>query len=280
METATIPRRTIEEFAAQLCAQGCAAGTVQAYRRQAAAFAAWLGAAVLDGAAARAWKRRLQQSGLRPATVNAKLAALNRLLRFLGRGDCCQALLRVQRRAFRDPARELTRAEYRRLCAAAARRPRLALALETLCAAGLRASELAFVTVEAARRGRADVALKGKVRTIFLPRSLCRKLLRYAAGRGIAAGPVFRSRSGAPLSRKRIWAEMKSLCPAAQVRPGKVFPHNLRHLFAVSFYAACRDVVRLADVLGHASIETTRIYLCTSGAEHSRQIERLGLVQP
>lgn len=150
--------------------------------------------------------------------------------------------------------------------------------METLCATGIRVGEVPCITVEAARRGKTSVSLKGKVRTILLPGKLCRRLLRYARAHCVTAGPVFRTRSGRPLSRTQIWAEMKRLCRAAGVTPSRVFPHNLRHLFARAFYALCRDIVKLADVLGHSSIDTTRIYLRTTGAEHVRQLERLHLL--
>ena len=205
-------------------------------------------------------------------SVNAKLSALNGLFRFLGWEECRARLLRLQRRAFREESKELTREEYQRLLSAAREggRERLALLLETICATGIRVSELRFVTVE--------IALKGKIRTILLPGKLCRKLLKYAGRNKTAFGEVFLTRGGASLSRKQIWREMKGLCQRAGVEPSKVFPHNLRHLFASAFYRATRDIVKLADVLGHASINTTRIYLLTAGTEHARQLERLGLV--
>ncbi|MEY8404769.1 tyrosine-type recombinase/integrase, partial [Oscillospiraceae bacterium 44-34] len=157
-------------------------------------------------------------------------------------------------------------------------RERLELLLETICATGIRVSELRYITVDAARSGRADVALKGKIRTVLLPGKLCRKLLKYAKGQKTASGEIFVTKSGRSLCRRQIWQEMKNLCKRAGVAPSKVFPHNLRHLFATVFYRACRDIVRLADVLGHSSVNTTRIYLQTTGAEHVRQLDRLRLV--
>ncbi|MFR6094778.1 MAG: tyrosine-type recombinase/integrase [Dysosmobacter welbionis] len=150
--------------------------------------------------------------------------------------------------------------------------------METICATGIRVSEVQYITMEAAKRGRTDIFLKGKIRTILLPEKLCRKLLKYAQKHKTASGEIFLTRSGRSLSRRQIWAEMKQLCRYAGVEPGKVFPHNFRHLFATIFYRACKDIVRLADVLGHSSIETTRIYLTTSGAEHAQQLNRLGLI--
>ena len=188
--------------------------------------------------------------------------------------------LKVQRRLFRDAGRELTRQEYERLLAAARARgqERLALLMEAICATGIRVSEVRYITVEAAQRGRTEISLKGKIRTILLPGKLCRKLLKYARKYKTVSGEIFLTRNGTSLSRRQIWTELKRLCKSAGVESAKVFPHNLRHLFATIFYRACKDIVRLADVLGHSSIETTRIYLVTSGAEHARQLERLGLV--
>ena len=206
------------------------------------------------------------------------LSAVNRLLKFLGREECRIKFLRIQRRTFRERDRELTRAEYQRLLDAAAGQERLGLLMEAICSTGIRVSEVRYITVEAARAGRTEIRLKGKIRTILLPAKLCRKLLRYAKKHKTASGEIFLTGNGKPVSRKQIWREMKKLCHKAGVESSKVFPHNLRHLFATVFYSACRDIVKLADVLGHSSINTTRIYLMTSGAEHARQLERLGLV--
>ncbi len=215
-----------------------------------------------------------------PSTVNGALAALNGLFRFLGWEDCWTKFLKVQRRLFRDDRRELTRGEYNTLVATAQQRgqERLALLMETICATDVRVSEVHYLTVEAIRQGWAELSLKGKIRTILLPAKLCRKLLKYAGKNKTVSGEVFLTRNGHPLSRRQIWAEMKALCKYAGVEPSKVFPHNLRHLFATAFYRVCRDLVKLADMLGHSSIETTRIYLMTSEAQHQRELDRLGLV--
>lgn len=186
----------------------------------------------------------------------------------------------MQRRIFRPAQRQLSRREYARLLAAARQRGDawVGLLLETLCSTGIRVSELCAITAEAVQKGRAEIRLKGKVRVILLPGELCRRLQGYIRRTGVCTGPVFCTRTGAPLSRQRVWRLMKSLCAAARVLPGKVFPHNLRHLFATAFYAASRDIARLADVLGHSSLETTRIYLATAGEEHRRTINRLRLL--
>ncbi len=270
----------MERYLQHLREEARAAGTVEKYRRDLVAFLDFVGEQEISKQAVTAWKEHLVEAGYAPKTVNSMLAAVHNFLSFAGREDCRVKYLKVQRRLFRDPARELDREEYRRLLAAAESRgqSRLALLIEAICATGIRVSEVAYLTVEAARAGKAEVALKGKISTILLPGKLARKLLKYAQKQKIASGEIFLTRSGKGMSRRQIWAEMKALCKHAGVDPGKVFPHNLRHLFARVFYKACKDIAKLADVLGHSSIETTRIYLISTGAEHSRQLERLGLL--
>ena len=255
-------------------------GTVEKYLRDVRAFAAWMGGVPVTKELAAGWKEHLHFQGYAPATINSMLAAINGLFHFLGWDECRVKFLKVQRRLFRDAGRELTRPEYDRLLETARERgqERLALLMETICATGIRVSEVRYITMEAAQRGRAEISLKGKIRTILLPGKLCRKLLKYTRKHKTASGEIFLTKSGKSLSRRQIWAELKRLCRYAGVESSKVFPHNLRHLFATIFYRACKDIARLADVLGHSSIETTRIYLVTSGAEHARQLERLGLV--
>ena len=268
----------IAAYAAYLRRAGRADGTIAQYRRSVSALARWLGGAPVTDAALTAWREHLGEEN-QPATVNAMLAAVNGFFKFAG-WPMRVAFLKIQRRLFREPGRELTRAEYDRLLRAAQAqgRERLALLMETICATGIRVSEVRYITAEAVHAGRAEIALKGKIRTILLPGKLCRKLLRYAKAQKIASGEVFLTRSGKGLSRRQIWGELKKLCDKANVAPSKVFPHNLRHLFATEFYRISHDIVRLADVLGHSSIETTRIYLVTSGAEHRRQLERMRLI--
>ena len=255
-------------------------GTIEKYLHDASDFALWLGQRELTRETAVQWREFLLQQNYAPVTINSMLSAVNSLFKFLGRGDCRIRFLRVQRRAFREQSRELTRAEYQKLLDTAAEQgqERLGLLMETICATGIRVSEVRYITVEAAQRGRAEISLKGKIRTILLPAKLCRKLLKYARKQKTASGEIFLTRSGKPVSRRQIWREMKALCEKAGVESSKVFPHNLRHLFATLFYKACRDIVKLADILGHSSINTTRIYLMTTGAEHARQLEKLGLV--
>lgn len=280
MDQSVISIRELRAFEEYLRSEERQRGTVEKYLRDVRAFAAWLGGGEVTREGAARWRDQLLEKGYAPATINSMVAALNTFFRFAGWEDCRVKFLKVQRKLFRDKSRELTRQEYGRLIAAARGqgKERLALLMEAMCATGIRVSEVRYLTVEAARRGRAEVSLKGKIRTILIPNKLCRKLLKYAKKQKTASGEIFLTGSGKGLSRRQIWAEMKGLCQAAGVESTKVFPHNLRHLFATAFYRVCRDIARLADVLGHSSIETTRIYLVTSGAEHSRTLEQMRLV--
>ena len=270
----------IQAYADHLRLEEKSAATVEKYLRDVRAFARWLEGREITKERTAAWKTHLVERGYAPASINAKLSALNSLLEFLGLGGCRVKFLRVQRRLFRDAGRELTKAEYQRLLDTAHRlgQERLGLLVEAMGATGIRVSEVRYLTVEAARQGKAEISLKGKIRTILLPGKLCRKLLQYAQKQKTASGAIFRTKSGKELGRRQIWAEMKRLCLRAGVAPTKVFPHNLRHLFARTFYQATRDVAKLADVLGHSSIETTRIYLISTGAQHRRDLDRLRLV--
>lgn len=257
-----------------------APATLEKYLRDVRAFARWLDGGAVTREAVAAWKEHLLGERYAPVTVNSMLAVLNGFFRFMGWDALRVKFLKIQRQVFRDQSRELSKADYDRLVETARSlgRDRLALLMETICATGIRVSEVRYITVEAAQQGRAEVRLKGKVRVILLAPKLCRKLLKYARKQKIASGEIFITRSGKSMGRQQIWAEMKSLCKRVGVEPSRVFPHNLRHLFATCFYKSCKDIVKLADVLGHSSIETTRIYLLTTGAEHARHLERLGLV--
>lgn len=280
MKEHRLSEKQLKSYAVYLRTEERAAATIEKYLRDIHTFVCWLEGGTVTKEVASRWKGCLLDQGLAPATVNAKLSAVNGLFRFLGWEECRVRFLKVQRRTFRDASRDLDQGEYFQLMETARRRGMewLALVMETLCGAGIRVSEVKYITVEAARAGQANVALKGKIRTIILPGKLARKLLKYAHRQKNDSGEIFCAGDGRGLTRFQIWRAMKSLCREAGVRPSKVFPHNLRHLFAVTFYKATRDIVKLADVLGHSSINTTRIYLMTTGAEHARQMERLGLV--
>ena len=254
--------------------------TIEKYLRDIRAFAIWAGEREISKELSAAWKEHLKLECYAPETINSKLSALNKFLLFLGQEDCRVKYLKIQRKLFRSTEKELTREEYLRLIETARDqgKERLSLLMETICATGIRVSEVKYITVEAAQAGRAEIALKGKIRTILLPGKLCRKLQKYAKRQKIVSGEVFLTRNGKGLTRRQIWAEMKALSKKAGIAPSKVFPHNLRHLFARTFYRIYKDVAKLADVLGHSSIETTRIYLISTGMEHARQLERLGLI--
>ena len=280
MEKRTITIDQINTFAAYLRDEERETGTIEKYLRNIRAFTTWLGTRPVTKEAAAGWKEHLCANDYQPGTINSMLSALNKFFAFVCWPDCRVKYLKVQRQLFRSTERELSKAEYLRLLETARQlgKGRLALLMETICATGIRVSEVKYITVEAAQVGRADIALKGKIRTVLIPGKLCRKLQKYAKKQKTVSGEIFLTRNGKGLSRRQIWAEMKGLCHKAGIAPSKVFPHNLRHLFARTFYHACHDVAKLADVLGHSSIETTRIYLISTGTEHARQLERLGLI--
>lgn len=276
----TIREEDLCRFSRHLHDLEYAPGSIEKYLRDLTAFQHWLAGRTVTQREIAAWKEYLHSLGCRSETVNTKLSALNRFFAFQGWSGLRARYYRIQRRFFRSTEREMTREGYGRLLSTAEGmgKTRLALLMETICATGIRVSEVKYITLEALRAGRAEISLKGKVRTILIPGKLCRKLERYAKKQNIATGEIFLTRRGKGLSRRQIWAEMKALCARAGVAASKVFPHNLRHLFARTFYRASRDVAQLADVLGHSSIETTRIYLLSTGANHTRQLERLGLI--
>ena len=280
MENKIMISEQLASFRAYLQDEERSEATVEKYLCEVTQFAAWLNDTEVTKSAVAEWKEHLLTSGYEPSTVNGKLTALDRFFDFMGWPDCKVKHLKLQRRLFRDDSRELTKAEYERLIATAEGlgKERLALLMESICGTGIRVSEVQYLTIEAAQQGKVEIYLKGKVRTILIPGKLCKKLLKYAKKHKIASGEIFLTRGGKSLSRKQIWAEMKALCKKAGVAPSKVFPHNLRHLFARTFYRVCRDVAKLADVLGHSSIETTRIYLISTGAEHAKTMDMLRLV--
>lgn len=270
----------IAQFQVFLLQEERSSGTIEKYIRDVTSFVNWLNERSVTKELIKEWKEHLLVYHYAPVTINSMLAALNSFFRFVGWNDLHTKFLKIQRRLFRNQEKELTRAEYDRLVETAQSlgRLRLRLLIETICATGIRVSEVKYITVEALSCGRADISLKGKVRTILIPGKLCRKLLKYAKKQKIASGEIFLTKSGRSLSRRQIWTEMKRLCEHAGVASSKVFPHNLRHVFAVSFYKIHKDIVQLADVLGHSSIDTTRIYLLSTGSEHKKNMERLGLV--
>lgn len=251
--------------------------TIQKYLRDVSKFLHWLSSRELTKGETRAYKAWLTEQ-YTPASVNSMLSALNRYLDFISREDCKVKFIRIQREVFYPVEKELTREEYQRLLRAAKDDTRLCLLMQTICSTGIRVSEHRYITVEAVRQQKATVRCKGKIRTVLLPRKLCKALQAYIRQNRIRSGSVFVGNSGKPLDRSRIWAQMKKLCRTAKVQTEKVFPHNLRHLFARMYYAMEKDIVRLADILGHSSINTTRIYTKESGDIHRRQIEKIPLL--
>ena len=254
--------------------------TIQKYIRDVTAFMLFLSGGEITKESVIEYKQGLIEGGYTVCSVNSMLASLNSLFTYLGRHDLKAKTIKVQRKIFCSEEKELTKAEYERLCRTAQKKNdnRLYLILLTICSTGIRVSELQYITEEAVRRGEAVVSCKGKTRSVFIVSKLQKKLLRYIAAHGIKSGSVFTARNGKPLNRTTVWREMKSLCEDAKVNPSKVFPHNLRHLFARIFYNIEKDIAKLADILGHSSINTTRIYIISTGAEHRRQIENMRLI--
>lgn len=277
----TLTPQLIEDYLRRLAEDERGAATIDKYRRDLLRFYEFLPPdKAVDKAVVLSWKEQLVARKYASSSVNVMLASVNGLLTFAGRPEWRAKFLKRQRAAFCDERRELRRAEYEKLVETARRekKTRLTLMMETICSTGIRVSELAFVTVEAVRAGRAELMLKGKCRRILFPAALVRKLSRYAAEQRIARGPIFTDKTGSPVSRHRVWYEMKKLGARAGVAASKVFPHNLRHLFARTFYALERDLSKLADLLGHSSVETTRLYIITAGVEHLRQLDKMKLV--
>lgn len=271
--------KEIESYLIFLKEQEKSKETIEKYKRELYDLLKFLSQKDLTKEVLILWKTKLQNN-YSASSVNGKLVAANGFFSFLGRHDLRMKLLKIQKEIFSKEEKELTRQEYVRLVETAQKKGniRLSLVIQTICATGIRVSELQFITVEALRKGCAEVNCKGKRRIIFLPEKLQRILLRYAKNHSIEEGHVFITKSGRPMNRSNIWADMKKLCREAHVSPEKVFPHNLRHLFARTFYSLEKDIAKLADLLGHSSIETTRIYIMESGKEHRRRLNQMRLV--
>ena len=268
-----ITKQTMDRFYEYLIEEERSSGTIEKYIRDVRLLQSWLGSDPVTKENAARWKQELLQSGRAPSTVNSMLAAANTYFRFMGWDELKLKSIRLQRRFFRENERELTKAEYQLLMETAKKRgdERLALLMETICATGIRVSEVPYITTDAIKKGRARISMKGKLRTILIPAQLCRKLRKYATKHRIGRGEIFLTKNGTRLERKQIWAQMKTLCKYAGIERNKVFPHNLRHLFARCFYRISHDISSLADVLGHSSIETTRIYLISTESEHIKK---------
>ncbi|PWM28473.1 MAG: integrase [Clostridiales bacterium] len=271
--------KEIERFRNYLREEEKSENTLEKYIRDVTTFSVFCSETITKDTVI-AYKQSLIDGGYAVRSINSMLASINSLFSFLGWYELRVKSLKVQQQVFCPEEKELTKAEYERLCRTAERKQnqRLCLILQTICGTGIRVSELQFITVEAVRKGEATVSLKGKTRSIFIVRDLQKKLLRYISEQKITAGAVFVTRTGKPISRTNIWREMKNLCVEAEVNPEKVFPHNLRHLFARVFYGIEKDIAKLADILGHSSINTTRIYIVSTGTEHRQRMERMRLI--
>lgn len=270
--------KAIEDFAAYLRQEEKSTATQEKYLRDVQAFCRYADRNEITKELVVAWKKRLVEQKYAVRSINSMLASVNSLLDFLGLSACKVKNIRTQQQTYCAEDKELTKAEYLRLLAASKKNEQLNLVIQTICSTGIRVSELRYFTVEAIRYGEVTVDCKNKTRTILVPGRLRNILLNYAKRHGITAGTIFITRTGKPLNRSNIWSAMKKLCASAGVKPSKVFPHNLRKLFARTFYGIEKDIAKLADILGHSSINTTRIYIMTTGTEHRRKIERLGLV--
>lgn len=280
MKGRIITVENIKDFRRFLVEEEKSDATIEKYMRDVRAFASFISKEEITKERVIAYKNMLIDDGYAPRSINSMLASLNSLFSFLGWLDLKVKAIKLQRQIYCSEDKELTKAEYMRLVNTARQKgnERLFLLLQTICGTGMRVSELQFITVEAVKLGEAIVSLKGKTRSVFIVRELKKKLLRYAAEQGIKSGCIFVTRTGRPMSRTNIWREMKQICKDANVNPNKVFPHNLRHLFARTFYGIEKDIAKLADILGHSSIDTTRIYIISTGTEHRRRMENMRLV--
>lgn len=276
----TITPMQIKKFYTYLLEEEKAAATINKYVHDVEVFIAWMAADVIDKSVVLSYKNYLLEK-YSVASVNSVLSSLNSFFSYMEWFELRVRTVKVQRQIFASSDRELTKSEYKRLLKAAGdkKNERLYLLMQTICASGIRVSELKYVTVEAIRLGQAEINCKGKRRKVFLPNTLCKALKKYAQAQKIKSGAVFVTKNGNPLDRSNIWSDMKKLCKDANVSEKKVFPHNLRHLFARTYYSLQKDIVRLADILGHSSINTTRIYTQENGEIHRQQIQKLGLLR-
>lgn len=278
MEERKITDTQIQSFYQYLIREEKSMATVEKYLRDARAFVVYVGEKIISKEVVMSWKKELQIKEYAVRSINSMLASLNSLLDFLGWSDCKVKSIKQQKQVYCAEEKELSKGEYLRLLEAAENKPQLQLVMKTICGTGIRVSELKFFTVENVKQGEVIVNCKGKSRAVLIPGKLRKLLLDYSKKEKIRSGVIFITRNGKPLNRSCIWAQMKVLCEEAGVNPSKVFPHNLRKLFARTFYSIEKDIAKLADILGHSSIDTTRIYIMTTGREHRRIIERLGLV--
>lgn len=280
MKRRILTQKQIAKFAAYLKREEKSTNTIEKYVRDVQAFTNHINDVEITKETVITYKNKLANKNYAVRSINSMLASLNSFFVFLGWIDLKVKSIKLQRQIYCSEEKELTKAEYSRLVNTAKQKgnERLNLLIQTICGTDMRVSELQFITIEAVKNGEAVVTMKGKTRTVFIVKELKQKLLHYAAKQKITSGTIFITRSGKPMSRTNIWREMKNLCVQARVNPQKVFPHNLRHLFARTFYNIEKDIAKLADILGHSSINTTRIYIITTGDEHRRHMENMRLI--
>ena len=275
-----ITNKQIKLFREHLVNEEKSIATINKYIHDVEEFVRWIPNLQFDKSVVVSYKSHLT-AHYAPASVNATLSSLNSFFNFMEWYDLKVKNLKIQKQIFASTEKELTKIEYERLLQVARRKKneRMYLLMQTICSTGIRVSEVRHITVEAVNCGIAEISCKGKRRQVFLPKQLCQILKQYIRNKKILSGPVFITKNGNPLDRSNIWSDMKKLCKTANVLERKVFPHNLRHLFARTYYSLQKDIVRLADILGHNSVNTTRIYTMESGEIHRRQIQKLGLLQ-
>ncbi len=277
----TITQSEIQKYNTYLFEEEKSENTIEKYMRDIMAFSVWLSDRTLSKTSVLEYKEYLLKEGYAPRSINSVLSSLNSFFDFCNLSNLKIKMLKIQHQIFANENKELTKAEYERLLSAALSKgnEQLYLLMQTICSTGIRVSELKFISVESLHSGKATISLKGKMRVVILPKDLCKRLLKFTKEKHITKGSVFVTRSGKPLDRSTIWKKMRSLCESANVPCEKVFPHNLRHLFARTFYSLQKDIVRLADILGHSSVNTTRLYTMEAGEIHRQQIQNLGLLR-
>ena len=280
MDTIIIDETMVEKFKEYLRLEEKSENTIEKYVRDVRAFCSYVNGRTVSKEITIEYKQTLLEKGYAVRSINSMIASLNSFFLFIGRTDLVIKTIKEQRQLFCSEDKELSKEEYTRLVSAAKSKGnwRLSLIIQTICGTGIRVSELKSITVEAVERGEAVVLCKGKRRSVFIVKALQKKLMRYIKEQKIKTGPVFVTKTGKPINRTNIWRDMKNLCKEAHVNPQKVFPHNLRHLFARVFYGIEKDIAKLADILGHSSINTTRIYIISTGSEHRQRMEGMRLV--
>ncbi|MDD7281179.1 tyrosine-type recombinase/integrase [Floccifex sp.] len=278
MENIILSNEIIEEFRQSLLLEEKSTATIEKYTRDTRAFFNYTKEEIITKEMVINYKQYLIDQKYKIKSINSMIVSVNHLLSYLRLNECKVKSIRIQKQIYCTEDKELTKDEYYRLLKASQKKPKLKLIMETICSTGIRISELKYFTIDAIQKGEINVYCKAKIRSILIPKKLQKLLLKYAKQNHIESGQVFVTRNGTPVNRSNIWQQMKKLCKEANVQESKVFPHNLRKLFARTFYNIEKDIAKLADILGHSTIETTRIYIMSTGTEHRKKIEQLRLV--